>query len=69
MGHKWTTPEGEVLKAARATIFCKDPGDYRIRWTGPVCTVVSSNQFVTRERATLLAIQCGAGKVEQEYAT
>lgn len=70
MGHKWTTPEGEELKAAYATIYQKTEykHDFRIQWTGPVATSESGFQFLTREAATLMAIECGAGKVVQRYA-
>lgn len=64
---KWTTPEGEVLKASRAVIYAKYPKDFRIRWVGPMGTDESGNPYPSREKATLLAIECGAGKVEQDY--
>lgn len=71
MAHKWTTPDGEVLKAAYATIYQKKEynHDFRILWTGPVDTSESGFQYHTREAATLMAIECGAGKVVQRYDT
>lgn len=52
---------------ARALVYQDSFGDYRIKWTGAAGDAESGHQYVTREKATLVAILCHPEKVEQDY--
>jgi len=52
---------------ARALVYEKYKGDFRIRWFGPLGEAESGVQYYKRERATIVAISCAPEKVEQDY--
>lgn len=52
---------------ASALVYQREKNDFRIKWTGTAGTFESGHQYVTREKATLLAILCHPEKVEQDY--